>query len=165
MLPQNYAMDVLRIQSSRDSGIFYNYQTEYLIGDIGALNTGGVKPSPYTPLEQEWVTISDVKLPRGTNRINFHIIRTNITGTGNMAYLDNVKIDTCYTPAPIGDAIQYDSTYTTLEDLVAVGNGLRWYNTEDSYDTLAHSTALSDSTYYYVTQTLNGCESAPLAIL
>lgn len=71
MLPQNYAIDVLRIQSSRDSGNFYNYQTEYLIVDTGALNTGGVKPNPYTPLEQEWVTISDVKLPRALIELIF----------------------------------------------------------------------------------------------
>lgn len=164
-LPQDYAQDYLHIRSSRDSGATFRSHEYHLIADTGYLNTGGILASPFVPTEQQWMTVADIKLPRGTHQVQFEIIRTNQNGTGNMAYLDNVRIDTCHTPMPTAAIVQYDSTFTTLNQLTVTGDALKWYATETSYDTLAHTTPLVDSQYYYVTQTINGCESEPLAIL
>lgn len=163
-LPQDYAQDYLHIRSSRDSGTTFNPHEHYLIADTGYLNTGGIFASPFVPTEQQWISVENIKLPRGTHQVQFEIIRTNQNGTGNMAYLDNVRIDTCHTAMPDAAIVQYDSTFTTLNQLTVTGNELKWYATETGFDTLAHTTPLVDSSYYYVTQTINGCESAPLAI-
>ena len=51
----------------------------------------------------------------------------------------------------------------TVASLVASGTSINWYNVATGGATLAGSTSLSTGTYY-VTQTLNGCESPRLSV-
>lgn len=83
---------------------------------------------------------------------------------GNMAYLDNVKIDTCFTPKPTGDTLQTDSTLTIVGGFNISGTNLKWYTSNTSDVDYGDSLAVQDSTYYYITQTINGCESQPLVV-
>lgn len=72
--------------------------------------------------------------------------------------------------APTGDAVQLicnDATVIfTLADLIVNGVNLQWYADQDATIPLATSTPIVNNTTYYVTQTVNGCESnSALAVL
>lgn len=82
-----------------------------------------------------------------------------------MSYLDNVALDYCLAIAREGASPQIDSTFTTVADLAASGNDLQWYADSSLTIPIADTTSLQDSTYYYVTQNIDGCESDALAIL
>ncbi len=87
------------------------------------------------------------------------------TATGNMAYLDNVNIETCTTPVPQGASTQYDVSYTTVADLVVTGTNLTWYSDAGLTIEIPSTTPLVIGNTYYVTSTDNGCEGAALAVL
>lgn len=70
----------------------------------------------------------------------------------------------CSTPIPIGNQLQTVSAGTTLSQLDVQGQELKWYEYKDLYVELDETTAVQDSITYYVTQTIDGCESEPLAI-
>lgn len=172
-LQGDFAVDFLYLFASKDSGATWNLIDTFRIDTTGILNTYGCYGAPFIcgaspnmhfiPNDTQWTTITDVKLPRGTNRINFMGVRTNLQES-NWAYMDNVRIDTCYTEKPTGDTLQYDASYTTVLDLQVSGTGLTWYSDAAGMNEIPTSTVLVNETYYYVTQTVNGCESAPKAI-
>lgn len=72
--------------------------------------------------------------------------------------------------APTGDTVQLicnDATVIfTLADLIVNGVNLQWYADQATTIPLATSTPIVNNTTYYVTQTVNGCESnSALAVL
>jgi hypothetical protein len=76
---------------------------------------------------------------------------------------------TIATPAaPTGDAIQAPVEGSTIEALVVVGENIAWYATEADAlagtNPLSASEVLQDETFYYATQTINGCTSAPFEV-
>ena len=52
----------------------------------------------------------------------------------------------------------------TLADLIVTGTNLKWYATLTSSNTIPSSTTIVNAETYYVSQTVNGCESNRLAI-
>lgn len=158
-LPQDYSEDFLRVYASSDSGANYSFIDSFRIGIDGVLNTGGASPSPFNPADSQWTTISDISLPIGTNRVKFQIFRTYNDRNGNLSYLDNVDIDYCFANPPEGDSIQVDSTYQTLADLQVLGGNFKWYLDAGLSQEVTDTLTLTDSTYYYVTQMINDCES------
>ncbi|MCB9425785.1 MAG: T9SS type A sorting domain-containing protein [Flavobacteriales bacterium] len=66
-------------------------------------------------------------------------------------------------PAPTGDSEQRFCGTTSLSLLNVLGSDLKWY-TEDSVDSPIDSSAEVTATTYFVSQTVNGCESERLAI-
>src|SRR5690606_26617503 len=66
------------------------------------------------------------------------------------------------TPAPIANAQNFVGS-ATVADLVAAGTNLQWYDVAVGGSALSVSTALTEGTYY-VTQTLDGCESDRVAV-
>jgi hypothetical protein len=64
-----------------------------------------------------------------------------------------------YPQAPTGTNLQIFCSGATVGDLVATGLNLKWYTATTGGIQLSSSTALTDNTYYYATQTVNGCES------
>ncbi|MEI8204541.1 MAG: immunoglobulin domain-containing protein, partial [Bacteroidota bacterium] len=60
--------------------------------------------------------------------------------------------------APTGNAAQSFCYGATVNDLVATGVGIKWYDAAIGGNLLAGTTALS-SANYYASQSLNGCES------
>lgn len=65
------------------------------------------------------------------------------------------------TPAPTGTATQtFCSTQNpTLSDIVVNGTNLNWYNSNSSTIAIPNTTLLINGTTYYVSQTINNCES------
>lgn len=94
------------------------------------------------------------------------------TGTLYLLYwsLDQLDIEEinqipCVPPSlPQGQNHQTVSAGTTLADLNVTGQNLKWYS--DTYLTteIPDTTTVADMQTYYVTQTVNGCESQALAI-
>jgi Secretion system C-terminal sorting domain len=64
---------------------------------------------------------------------------------------------------PQGEATQIVSTDTaTIENLLVNGSAVQWYDAEGNL--LPEGTQLTDGATYYATQTIEGCESAQLAV-
>ena len=71
---------------------------------------------------------------------------------------DSAEITIISTPAPTGDMVADFTTAATVADLMATGDNIQWYATEDGNDALDTDDMLTSGTYY-ATQTQNGCES------
>ena len=65
----------------------------------------------------------------------------------------------CTTPAPTGSALQTLCSNSTIANLTATGNDIKWYAAATGGTALASTTALVNGTTYYASQTVNGCES------
>lgn len=129
-------------------------------------NTGGfIQMSGFTPTASQWLNYTTT-LPAGTNRVLFKIFRPDASAGGsNFSYLDNVSFEVCLATIPEGNSVQYNETYTTVADLVITGTSLTWCSDEALTTEIPSTTALVDGTTYYVTSTLDGCESDALAVL
>jgi len=66
--------------------------------------------------------------------------------------------------APIGQTLQLFTEGETLADLDVMGDNLKWYQTETSQEVLPLTTLLVNGTTYYVSQTIDGAESARLNV-
>lgn len=89
-------------------------------------------------------------------------ITTTATSNATCESTDSTTITVNVTAAPTA----IDQTFcnsATVNDLSANGTGLIWYDVSTNGTALDTSTALS-STTYYVSQTLNGCESPRIAV-
>lgn len=77
-----------------------------------------------------------------------------------------VTIQIYDTPAPTGDAHQPFCTgqNPTLENIVVTGDNLKWYDALTNGNSLPNTTNLQNGITYYVSQTLNYCESKRLAV-
>src|SRR5690606_27879604 len=74
-------------------------------------------------------------------------------------------IDPCAdVTAPTGDTVQTVADGSTLADLVVGGANLTWYSDASLTEEIPATTEAVDGTTYYVTQTIDGCESEALAI-
>ena len=76
-----------------------------------------------------------------------------------------------FVPAPAGPAVQEMGTElpenATVADLIAEGEEIQWYGSLEDIETgnpLSPATSVTDNTQYYATQTIDGCESAPLTV-
>jgi hypothetical protein len=65
---------------------------------------------------------------------------------------------------PVGDSTQDFVAGETLADLDVTGQNLIWYSDAGGTNVIPDTTPLVDGTTYYVSQTINGCESELLAI-
>jgi hypothetical protein len=63
------------------------------------------------------------------------------------------------TPAPTGNPVQAFCGSANISNLVATGNGIRWYYLPVGGTPIVSSTAVSNGFNYYASQTINGCES------
>ena len=80
---------------------------------------------------------------------------------------DRVEEAVTVTPAPAipaGDGAQNFVAGETLADLDVTGQNLIWYSDAGGTMVIPDTTLLVDGTTYYVSQTVNGCESELLAI-
>jgi hypothetical protein len=115
------------------------------------------------PALYKWYTASTGGSPLSTST-------ALVTGTYYVSYtqfsceslrtLVAVTVNT--TPAPTASA-QTLCSGTTVANLAATGTSLKWYTANTGGSALATSTALSSGTYY-VSQTLNSCESTRTSV-
>ncbi|MFD2603167.1 GEVED domain-containing protein [Flavobacterium suzhouense] len=76
-----------------------------------------------------------------------------------------VNITQCTTAAPTAAATQTVCSNATVANLVATGTGVKWYNVASGGTQLASTTALTNNTTYYASQT-NVCEgTARVAVM
>jgi|ADGO01.1.fsa_nt_gi hypothetical protein len=66
---------------------------------------------------------------------------------------------------PTGETTQTLTEGQTLADLVVGGANLTWYSDASLTEEIPATTEAVDGTTYYVTQTIDGCESEALANL
>jgi hypothetical protein len=67
-------------------------------------------------------------------------------------------------PPPSASASQSFNSGNTLANLTVTGSNLQWYSAATGGSPLPLTTTLVSGTTYYVSQTVNGCESARIAI-
>lgn len=123
----------------------------YPIGDVGSITGGTIYHSD-------------------TNATVYYFFYNWKVQTGEFETCESERIEFTIevqeTPdAPTGDSEQYFTLGQTLADLIVEGLGdFNWYADENGETPLDENTELVDTTTYYVSQTINGCESELFAI-
>ena len=85
-------------------------------------------------------------------------------GTGEVIIPSSISFSLC-SNIPTGEVYQTFVSGKTIADLVATGTSVKWYATATGGLPLSSTSALTNGTTYYATQTINGCEStARLAV-
>lgn len=87
------------------------------------------------------------------------------TNSNSCSATASVQITVAEVTAPSGNATQSFTSSQTVADLDITGTGLLYYSDAAATISIPATTALINNTTYYITQTINGCESAPLAVL
>jgi hypothetical protein len=78
----------------------------------------------------------------------------------------NITLNQVSTPSvPTANSTQSFNPGDTLANLSVTGSNLQWYSAATGGSTLPLTTALVSGTTYYVSQTVNGCESDRIAII
>ncbi|TCN51509.1 hypothetical protein D0809_22500 [Flavobacterium circumlabens] len=140
--------------------------------------------SPQTFCIQENATLNTISITNGQNikwydAITAGILLPNTTVLQNdKTYYASQTINGCEseriavtikiqdTPVPTGDTNQPFCTgqYPTLNSITVNGEDKRWYDTLTNGNSLPDNTSLQNGRTYYVSQTLNLCESKRLAV-
>ena len=92
---------------------------------------------------------------------SFYVTQT--LGTCESETRTAVVVTLNVTPVPMSSSQTFSSS-ATVADLNATGTALKWYSSATGGSALALSSVLASGTYY-VTQTLNNCESARVGVL
>jgi hypothetical protein len=87
---------------------------------------------------------------------------SNFIATGGVA--SGVNCTYAFPSAPTASATQTICNSGTIATLSATGSNLLWYATANGGTSLATSATLTNNATYYVSQTVNGCESARSAV-
>lgn len=91
-------------------------------------------------------------------------IYTCVITNGSCNYTTTATNLNLISSIPTGDINQSFNNGDTLDDLIVTGTNLQWYANISDTNPIPSSTALVNGTTYYVSQTVNGCESEKLAI-
>lgn len=92
--------------------------------------------------------------------VNYTTTMTNIFGCSVSA---DVEVNVSVTAVPVVESEQEFCNGATVIDLVADGNDIQWYANETEDEALTEETVLETATYY-VSQLVDGCESARVAV-
>ena len=89
----------------------------------------------------------------------------NSDGTGLLSgSYGCIQINKCISSSPSAADTQYFSSGQKISNLTASGSNLKWYSDAALLNSISSTTILTDMSTYYVTQTINGCESDPISI-
>jgi hypothetical protein len=86
----------------------------------------------------------------------------NVSTCGNVSA--SINVTSQFTQPPTAAAAQTLNEGELVSDLDVTGQNLSWYSDEFGLVSIPDSSLLVDGTTYYVSQTVNGCESALTAI-
>ena len=106
----------------------------------------------------------NVTMPQNTIAGNLYKIRIVSSVPFATGDIYSAAISVNVTLPPTGEAIQDFSTDDTLEDFTVVGENIKWYDAPIDGNQLPNSEVIVSGTIYYVSQTVNGCESTRLPI-
>ena len=133
-------------------------------------------PSIANATSYSWTVPSGASGISTTNTINVNYSNSSVSGnlivSGNNSCGSgtsfSLPITVIITPTPTGNISQNFTQGQTLSSLQVTGTNLIWYaNQSDAINhvsPITNATLLVNGATYYVTQTNNGCESAPLGI-
>lgn len=112
----------------------------------------------------KWYNAAGNLLPSTTALVNGQTYYASQTINGCESDKIAIQVTVNETPKPTGNAVQdfCASANPTLASLVVTGTSLKFYDAAGNI--LPLTTPLVNGTVYYVTQTLNNCESEKLAI-
>ncbi|MBA5629948.1 Ig-like domain-containing protein [Moheibacter lacus] len=126
----------------------------YPIGDVGSVTGGTINNS------------------NTNNSVYYFFYNWTVeTSTGGTCESERIQVDVSVNPAPeapmaVGDFFFQDGeTLADLEDDLDFTGTLTWYADEALTTVLPDTTLIEDETTYWVTQTIDGCESEALAVL
>ena len=122
---------------------------------IANLTATGTTPQWYTSLVGNTALPTTIALATGT-----YYVSESLNGCESTRTAVSVTINTTPVPAVAAQAFCVSGT---VANLVATGTDLQWYSNPTGGTVLAGTTVLGTGTYY-VSQTLNGCESARTAV-
>jgi len=92
---------------------------------------------------------------------NSYYASQTIHGCESTSLLEvHVSFNTNQTAVPQGPALQNHCPGSTVSDLIASGENVKWYSSTDQGSPLPLSLPLENSKRYYASQTINACESA-----
>ncbi len=117
----------------------------------------------------QWVASNGGTIVGANNQLS---VTATTAGTYTLTATDGTClssdfVDVTYypvTPTPTGTATQSFCDSATVASLVAVGNTIQWYDAVTAGNLLISNDILVSGNTYYASQTLNGCESARLAV-
>jgi uncharacterized delta-60 repeat protein len=126
-----------------------NYQLKNGATDVGSSISG---------------TGGTINLPTGnlSATTTFNVLATTATASCIAALTGTATVTVTPLPAaPIGATPQtLCNTSAKISDLVATGSSIKWYDASTAGTLLIATTALTNGTTYYASQTVNSCESA-----
>lgn len=145
-----------------DDTVGGDLQVKIVLEDNSEITLGTVTYDEPTP----WTELSYSLDDYAGQILQVKIVAQKASGSHDFLLgLDDFEIRGC-TPgvAPTGETNQTVDAGTTLAQLNVTGTELKWYADQDLNNQLADTTAVVNGTTYYVTQTVNGCESNALAV-
>jgi uncharacterized delta-60 repeat protein len=92
---------------------------------------------------------------------NTYYASQTISGCESITRL-SVSVSIDEPSAPLGSSNQTFCNSATVNDLIATGSTIQWYDSQSGGSPLAPTTNLLNSNTYYASQTISGCESASL---
>jgi hypothetical protein len=168
------AFDELTLCESQRMSIQLNVSSELTATLISQINiscnglsdgsaTVGVSggTAPYTYL---WSNGSTSSMLSGVPSGVYNLFVTDANGCGSTTSV--MATVTITEPALVEAPIVEDQTFcgnTIIADLEGEGNMLTWYLEVDDIDALSHTANVTTGTYY-VSQTINGCESERISV-
>lgn len=125
------------------------YEITYYISAIDSQNFTNpiVNPTSYNFTDSQTIYVSILNVNTGCAYFKFFSIQIN----------EPVSL-------PLGPNLQLYISGQTLNDLNVVGTNLKWYDSLTGGNSLPNSSTLQNNQTYFVSQSINGCESNRLAI-
>jgi len=120
----------------------------YALGTVGSVTQGTINNSL-----------------TGNPGVYYFFYNWNYTPVANcVSARQEVAVTVNTTSQPTGATQQFFTLGETIADLDVTGTSLQWYSDVNGSIPIPTSTVLVDGITYYVSQTLNGCESALLPV-
>lgn len=131
-------------------GTNYHPGFPYALGDVGFITQGMLQ-----------------NVPGAVNAATYYFFYNWDFSVFEDCFSDRVRADIIVNDIPgkpTGEEEQIFTDGETLNDLEVQGSNLTWYADGSGQNVLEGTTELTDGTTYYVSQTMEGCESEFLAI-
>lgn len=116
-----------------------------------------------TPVNEGTASATYADLTTGTlTQTTYYRLVVTCAALSQANFSNVVTVTVNVTPQPTAAAQTFCNS-ATVNDLIATGTGIQWYDVPTGGTALASTTALATGAYF-VTQTIGGCESARLQI-
>lgn len=97
------------------------------------------------------------------NNTNYYATQT-VNGCESARKVINVTVNSVGIPGVVSPQVFCKQDNATLNEVIVSGQNIKWYDAATAGTLLPNATLLVDGTTYYVSQTINGCESERVAV-